>query len=180
MDWRAEDEADFVEEGGRRVMRFVRHIGRPVEKVWAALTIPERIADWLAPAEVELRLGGRYHVTWPGSPEPGWRHVIRRLEPPRLLEIGSPEAPATRFELFAEGPGCRVVMTDFFPLDHANAAEVLAGWHLLMDGLDAASGGREAVRHGHRDPAAMVLEAHYLNRLAVGQASAASTPPKRA
>jgi hypothetical protein len=25
---------------------FVRRLAKPIEKVWAALTVPERIADW--------------------------------------------------------------------------------------------------------------------------------------
>ncbi len=170
MEWTRESEAEILELDGRPVMRFVRRIDRPVETVWAALTIPERIADWLAPAEVELRIGGRYHVTWPGSAEAGWKHVIRALDPPRLLEIGGPDQPATRFELEPDGAGCKVTMTDFFPLDEAIAAEVLAGWHLLMDGLPAAVDGRQAVRHKDGVGLAGRLQDHYRARLARGVA----------
>ena len=165
MDWQTRDEARFIELDGRPVMRFIRYIDQPVEKVWAALTVPERIADWLAPAEVELRLGGRYHVTWPGGTESGWRHVIRQLEPPYVLEIGSEDAPATRFELAAEGAGCRLAMTDFFPLRRPEGPEVLAGWHLLLDGLPAAVDGRPAVRHKDGEGLAGRLQEHYRARL---------------
>ena len=37
---------------------FHRHLRAPVEKVWAALTTPERLADWFANAEIDLRVGG--------------------------------------------------------------------------------------------------------------------------
>src|ERR1700754_784283 len=37
---------------------FRRYYRQPVEKVWAALTTPERLADWFADAEVDLRVGG--------------------------------------------------------------------------------------------------------------------------
>ena len=43
-------------------MVFHRHYAKPIEKVWAALTTPERLADWLADAEIELRLGGRIQL----------------------------------------------------------------------------------------------------------------------
>src|SRR5258708_7786439 len=33
---------------------FHRRYGKPIEKVWAAITTPERLADWLAAAEVAL------------------------------------------------------------------------------------------------------------------------------
>ena len=33
---------------------FRRRLSRPVEKIWAALTVPERLADWFAET-----LGGR-------------------------------------------------------------------------------------------------------------------------
>jgi hypothetical protein len=43
---------------------FRRHLRAPVQKVWAALTIPERLADWFATATIDLRVGGSIHVGW--------------------------------------------------------------------------------------------------------------------
>ena len=40
-------------------LRFERQLCHPVEKVWAALTDPAQLAQWLAPGEMELTLGGR-------------------------------------------------------------------------------------------------------------------------
>ncbi len=48
--------------GDRYELRLVREIARPIEKVWAALTIPERIADCLGESVIELRVGGRYLI----------------------------------------------------------------------------------------------------------------------
>ena len=39
-------------------LRFERQLHHPVEKVWAALTDPAQLAQWLAPGEIELTLGG--------------------------------------------------------------------------------------------------------------------------
>ena len=38
---------------------FHRRYNKSVEKVWAALTTPERLADWFATAEVEMKVGRR-------------------------------------------------------------------------------------------------------------------------
>ena len=43
---------------------FHRHYARPIEKVWAAITTPERLADWLADAEIEMRTGGKIRLSW--------------------------------------------------------------------------------------------------------------------
>lgn len=46
-------------EGAGRTLTFEREMARPVEKVWAALITPARLADWLcADAEVEPWVGG--------------------------------------------------------------------------------------------------------------------------
>jgi uncharacterized protein YndB with AHSA1/START domain len=42
-----------------------RRIQKPVAKVWAALTVPERIADWFTPVELDLRIGGIYRLSFP-------------------------------------------------------------------------------------------------------------------
>ena len=43
---------------------FERRLAKSVEKVWAALTTPERLADWLATADIDLRVGGRFELYW--------------------------------------------------------------------------------------------------------------------
>ena len=44
--------------GDSRQIVFHRRYRQSVEKVWAALTVPERLADWFATAEVDLREWG--------------------------------------------------------------------------------------------------------------------------
>src|SRR5258708_5544634 len=56
---------------------FRRRYTKPVAKVWAALTTPERLEDWLGAANIDLRVGGQPHLTFangglaevPGSPD---------------------------------------------------------------------------------------------------------------
>ena len=53
---------------GQYELRFERHLKHPVEKVWAALTDPERRAEWLDPGTIELRPGGRAELTFDNAP----------------------------------------------------------------------------------------------------------------
>lgn len=53
---------------GQYELRFERRLKHPVEKVWAALTDPERRAEWLAPGTIELRPGGRAELTFDNAP----------------------------------------------------------------------------------------------------------------
>jgi uncharacterized protein YndB with AHSA1/START domain len=36
----------LLSEGGRYVLRFERHLGHSVERVWRALTEPSELAHW--------------------------------------------------------------------------------------------------------------------------------------
>jgi uncharacterized protein YndB with AHSA1/START domain len=66
--------------------RIERLIGRPIEQAWAALTIPERLAEWLGPiADLDLRVGGRFIVFFDRENDDGVRGIIREYDPPRLL-----------------------------------------------------------------------------------------------
>ena len=113
---------------------FRRRYGKPVEKVWAAITIPERIADWFAETEidgeairflfpdVDYRINGRivahtplrtFAWTWPN-------------------DDGS--ASVVRFDLEPDGDGCRLTLTQsgLVAKDGASAA---GGWHAHLAGL---------------------------------------------
>jgi uncharacterized protein YndB with AHSA1/START domain len=125
---------------------FERRLKRPVEKVWAALTVPERIADWLAKAEIDLRVGGRIALHWE-THDYRMAGVITELDPPRLIAWTwpSPEHPdsVVRWELEPDGPdgqdGCRLTLTQSH-LRRPVLLNVAAGWHTHMEGLAAADG----------------------------------------
>ncbi|HEY5105277.1 MAG TPA: SRPBCC domain-containing protein [Caulobacteraceae bacterium] len=127
---------------GRYAMRFERFIARPAEKVWAALTTPEQVAQWLGePVDFDLRAGGRFGFKFPGagndlSPAGG---VIRAYEPPHLLafELNGPGGDTViTWALTPERNGCRLVFTQsgltpwwFFG--------GMGGWHGMVDDLVA-------------------------------------------
>ena len=119
-------------------MRFERLIPRPVEKVWSALTVPERIADWFGdPVEIDLRVGGNYLVMFPGGDDNLVEGRIVACEPPRLLAFewfGTGGNTVVRWELAPAAGGCRLV----FHQTGLNAWWFLggsAGWADFVDDL---------------------------------------------
>eukprot|EP01036_Dinobryon_divergens_P057970 gene57970-77359_t len=65
--------------GDTQQVVFERQLRAPVEKVWAALTTPERLADWFGDAVVDLRVGGSIRL---------WKEVdveITVCDPPNSL-----------------------------------------------------------------------------------------------
>jgi uncharacterized protein YndB with AHSA1/START domain len=67
-------------------LRFERQLLQPVERVWAALSSPAQLAQWLAPGEIELTLGGRVSLAFTdGDGVIDGR--VTAIAPPRLLEF---------------------------------------------------------------------------------------------
>ena len=122
-----------------------RRYRQPVEKVWAALTTPERLADWLASAEVDLRVGGALRLSWnQGAYQADMRITV--CEPPRALAwiwtLGGRDT-LVRFDLRAEGDGSELTLTHSnLSLDGAHDGGVRAGWHAHLEGLPDAMEGR--------------------------------------
>jgi len=129
--------------GGDYEVTFVRRLAQPVAKVWAALTVPERLADWLAKAEVDLRIGGRISFYWEAH-DYRMTGVITELDPPRLFAWTwpSPEHPASvvRWRLEPDGDGCRLTLHQT-GLSAPPLRGVAAGWHTHLEGLPGAVDG---------------------------------------
>jgi uncharacterized protein YndB with AHSA1/START domain len=125
-------------------LRFERRLKHPVEKVWAALTQPERLAGWLAEADIELVEGGRIELRFDNT-----GHVIKgkvtNVNPPTLFEYmwSSKDAEDTlvRWELHPESDGCLLVLTHTF-FGPAELAKMLAGWHVHLDILSSVLSGQ--------------------------------------
>lgn len=125
-------------------LRYVRQIAAPIERVWAAITIPERIAAWFATAEVqiEMRLGGAYRLRF-GSEGPYAEGEITAFDPPRLLEHTWPDPPnppgRVRYELEPDGEACILRLTSFgVPAAYIGS---LAGWHIFIDAIEPSLAG---------------------------------------
>lgn len=125
-------------EGDRYVLEFVRHLGHPPERVWRALTEPHELARWFpGRVRLELRVGGPVYFEQSDlDVDPALlasRGTISVADPPRRLEFTWGE-DLLRFELEAEGDGCRLVFHHAFE-NRASAPRSAAGWHTCVDSL---------------------------------------------
>ena len=121
---------------------FHRRYEKPVEKIWAALTVPERIADWFAHTVIEGDWIGFYF------PEADYRIEGRIVanEPMRAFAWTWPNEDGSdsvvRFDLEPDGDGCRLTLTQSGWQLHQGAGNA-AGWHAHLEGLADAADGRK-------------------------------------
>jgi uncharacterized protein YndB with AHSA1/START domain len=151
-------DGEILGDGDRFKVRFERLIAKPIEKVFAALTTPERLAAWLGAAEIEPRPGGRLVLVFADPPYRMEGEVID-YRPPTLFEFtwpnGADAAPSrVRFELAAEAKATRLVLTQTF-IARADLASVAAGWHEHLDRLDLAADGMTTTRWSRDGEAAL-------------------------
>lgn len=120
--------------------QFVARLDRVLEHdrqtVWAMLTEPSRMVDWLAPGKIEMRKGGAAKLNFVDS---GIviDSIVTEFVEPSLLEYswsgpGEPSRPI-RWELQAAGEATRLTLTLKTP-DDEDIARSCAGWeaHLMM------------------------------------------------
>jgi len=140
--------------------RYERPVHHPIAAVWKAISDPIEAEAWFGGRlEIELKVGGQY-VSYHGD---GSRVVDRivRLEPPTLLEHTfwaqvNPSALVT-WELRPADGGCMLNLTHALSMEDVRMAAATiasgddptvilsrnaAGWHYLLDKLEAALDGR--------------------------------------
>jgi uncharacterized protein YndB with AHSA1/START domain len=145
------------------IFRFERDFPEQIERVWQAITLPEEIEGWIgARPELDLVPGGRY-VTHHGN---GMTVVdrVEQVDPPRLFQHTfwqevNPSALVT-WELRPIDAGCHLTLAHrMSQSDIEQAAKLVAsgdsvvvilsrnaaGWHQLLDKLDARLTGRARV-----------------------------------
>lgn len=106
------------------------------QAVWAMLTVPERLAEWLAPGAIELKIGGAAKLNFTDSGTV-IDSTVTAFDAPRLIEYSwsSPGQPArpVRWETQPVSGGTRLVLTVSVPQSE-DIARTCAGWeaHLMM------------------------------------------------
>jgi uncharacterized protein YndB with AHSA1/START domain len=132
---------------------FHRHYRASPDRVWAALTTPEWLADWFAEARVDLRVGGTLSLDWGGDNQADMKITV--CDPPRSLawvwQLGGSDT-LVRFDLMAEASGCALTLTHT-GLTKASGG-VRAGWHAHLEALPDALEGRAtpwAVKEARQD-----------------------------
>lgn len=139
-------------------VHFERVFARPIEKVFAALTTPERLAAWLGAAEIEPRAGGRFVLIF-ADPPYRMEGEVRDYEPPTLFTFTWPNAAGAppslvRFQLSAEGATTKLVLTQTF-IARGDLANVAAGWHEHLERLELAADGVTTTRWDREREAAL-------------------------
>ena len=119
---------------------FEREFDHLQRKVWAMLTEPGRLAQWLAPGEIEPYRGGQARLDFADSGIVIDSEVTA-YEAPRLLEYswsapGQPKRPM-RWTVTPQGEGCRLALSLFVPQDE-DVARSCAGFEAHLDMLAAA------------------------------------------
>jgi len=124
---------------------FHRRYRKPVEKVWAALTVPERLTDWFAEAKLDrLEVGGTFELYFTGA-EYRSLATITEVDPPRVIawtwsEVDGSKPSHVRFELQPDGEGCLLTLTHS-GLKPEEAIGVDSGWHAHLEAVEDAAEG---------------------------------------
>lgn len=140
---------------------FRRRYGKPVAKVWAALTTPERLADWFGAAKIDLRVGGTLHLAFPNGKSV--EVSITRVEAPRVFgwswTIDGLDT-SVLFELALDGDGCQLTLTHSGLSPRGRGTGVRAGWHAILEGLADSLDGR-ATAWALKEEREATLTPHY-------------------
>lgn len=115
---------------GRDALRFERHLGHSVQRVWRAVTEPAELARWfVVPIEWKPELG----ETIEAAGDTG--EITELDEPHRIAWTWGEERYS--FELTPEGDGCVLVFTHVFTEKWGPSWQHAAGWEAYLNRLDA-------------------------------------------
>ena len=155
------DDTTFEREAGFVAAITTRRLDQPADAVWRMIAEPARVAEWLAPGRIELRVGGTVRLDFADSGTV-IASEVSAFEDGRLVEFswsqpGEPTRPV-RIALAPDGAATGLTLTIRTP-DGEDPARAAAGWaaHLAM--LEAALAGApigfpfetfKAAREGYR------------------------------
>jgi uncharacterized protein YndB with AHSA1/START domain len=119
----------------RCALRFERLYDFTPAELWSALTDPERLARWLAQANVDPGVGGQVTLAFT---EGGTEGRILTWDEPRVLEyewrFSGEDESIVRFELLPQEFGTLLVL-DHRRLGRKAGMGYAAGWHAHLDAL---------------------------------------------
>ena len=123
---------------GGSVVRFERHMPCTADEVWAALTEPKKLVEWLAAAEIELTEGGRIQLAFANTGDL-MNGKVTQVQARSILAYtwNSEDADESvvRWELTPEADGCLLVLTHIISVPE-RLSYMLAGWHVHLDLLE--------------------------------------------
>jgi len=134
-------------EGDTITVVFHRRYARPIVKVWAALTVPERISDWFATTKVDqVGVGGTMDLDFKDENYRSLGRIVT-YEPMKTFawewtELDGSKTSLVRWDLEPDGDGCRVTLTHS-GLSPSEAKDVGPGWHAHLQAIEDAADGVE-------------------------------------
>jgi uncharacterized protein YndB with AHSA1/START domain len=135
------NEATLLRAGERPILRFERHLARPIDEVWRAVTDPVELRTWF-PTRIEIdewRVGAtltHHFDDAPMDPLPG---EVVACDPPRELRFTWGTDTISFLLSAASDGGTTFVLTE--ELGASIAARNAAGWEVCLDRLVGGSGG---------------------------------------
>jgi len=130
----------FSHLGGRIRAVLRRRLDHPPAAVWAMLTDPALLPQWLAPGVIELSVGGAVRLDF-GDSGVVIDSTVSALQEHRLLQYAwsGPADPVRplRWELEPDGAGARLTLTLSVP-DTEDAGRACAGFEAHLEMLAAA------------------------------------------
>ncbi|WP_455361304.1 SRPBCC domain-containing protein [Streptomyces sp. SYSU K21746] len=135
-------------DGDHHVLRYELHLPHPAQRIWAAVTTPEGLREWLAAAdELEHHIGGAVALRWLNTDAEGRSTVatgtVTAWDPEHVAEYTVSVHGRIRFHLEAVGTDSTVVrFTNERRATEAELLDCLAGWHSHLEYLADALDGR--------------------------------------
>lgn len=132
----------LVRQGQRQALSFDRILRHAPDAVWEALTTPAGIKRWWqADAEIEPRVGGRFHVDFPLF-DHSMTGAITAFDPSRRFgftwpQIAQGQHSEVTIDLTPDPLGTHLRLVHDLP-GVANVANTAPGWHWHLDGLEDA------------------------------------------
>jgi uncharacterized protein YndB with AHSA1/START domain len=115
---------------------FERRFEAPRGRIWRALTDPAELASWLAPAEMDMRVGGSVVLTFEERDERGTITELRELEVIAYTWNEGKTNSLVRFELETDGDGTRLRLQHTFD-GEVDLSSYGGGWHHHLEQLMA-------------------------------------------
>ncbi|MGH9187220.1 MAG: SRPBCC family protein [Acidimicrobiales bacterium] len=136
------NEATLLRTGDRPILRFERHLPRPIEEVWRAVTEPEQLKAWF-PTRIEIdewKVGAQLTHHFDDHDIDPLSGEVLECDPPRRLSFTWGTDTISYTLVPGSGGGTTFVLTE--ELGASIAARNAAGWESCLDRLvDGDDGG---------------------------------------
>lgn len=116
---------------------FQRTLRHSPSRVWEAITSPGEVSAWMGyPAEIEVRVGGRWFVDFSRTNQGELPGVIVRVEPERRLAYAW-GLSVVEWQIEPTADGCRYTFIHAGLADRGEDEEGLpAGWQSFLDQME--------------------------------------------